>query len=126
MNTSVMQTYGRYNVTFEKGEGSYLFDTDGRRYLDFGSGIAVNSVGHCHPHLVEALKKRFDSFYPEGNRKSEDYCRIVTKKHTERIVSLISKEKVVYGGEFDIEERYIAPTVRSKILNRRRNLVIFE
>ena len=49
-----MQTYGRYNVTFEKGEGAYLFDTAGRRYLDFGSGIAVNSVGHCHPHLVEA------------------------------------------------------------------------
>ena len=67
MNTSVMQTYGRYNVTFEKGEGSYLFDTDGRRYLDFGSGIAVNSVGHCHPHLVEALKKQAEVFWHCSN-----------------------------------------------------------
>jgi len=65
--------------------------------------------------LVEALKKRFDSFYPEGNKNSEDYCRIVTKKHTERIVSLITKEKVVYGGEFNIEERYIAPTIMTNI-----------
>jgi acetylornithine/N-succinyldiaminopimelate aminotransferase len=46
-----MKTYGRYDITFEKGEGTYLFDTGGRRYLDFGSGIAVNSVGHCHTLL---------------------------------------------------------------------------
>jgi acetylornithine/N-succinyldiaminopimelate aminotransferase len=67
VNTSVMQTYGRYNVTFEKGEGAYLFDTAGRRYLDFGSGIAVNSVGHCHPHLVEALKRQAEIFWHCSN-----------------------------------------------------------
>lgn len=67
MNTAVMQTYARYNVTFEKGEGVYLFDTAGRRYLDFGSGIAVNSVGHCHPHLVEALKKQAETFWHCSN-----------------------------------------------------------
>lgn len=67
MNTAVMQTYARYNITFEKGEGTYLFDTAGRRYLDFGSGIAVNSVGHCHPHLVEALKKQAETFWHCSN-----------------------------------------------------------
>lgn len=67
------------------------------------------------PKLVAALKKRFDSFYPEGVRKSPDYCRIVTKKHTERIVGLISKDKVVYGGEYDIDERFIAPTIMTNI-----------
>ena len=67
MNTAVMQTYARYNVTFEKGEGVYLFDTAGRRYLDFGSGIAVNSVGHCHPHLVEALKSQAEVFWHCSN-----------------------------------------------------------
>ncbi len=67
MTTAVMQTYARYNVTFEKGEGVYLFDTAGRRYLDFGSGIAVNSVGHCHPHLVEALKKQAETFWHCSN-----------------------------------------------------------
>lgn len=67
MNTAVMQTYARYNVTFAKGEDVYMFDTAGRRYLDFGSGIAVNSVGHCHPHLVEALKKQAETFWHCSN-----------------------------------------------------------
>jgi len=50
-----MPTYGRTDVAFERGEGAYLFDTEGRRYLDFGSGIAVTSLGHAHPALVRAL-----------------------------------------------------------------------
>src|SRR5688572_15270346 len=52
---AVMPTYARAALAFERGEGVYLFAPDGRRYLDFGSGIAVNSLGHCHPHLVRAL-----------------------------------------------------------------------
>jgi acetylornithine/N-succinyldiaminopimelate aminotransferase len=50
-----MPTYGRYDVAFERGEGAYLIAADGRRFLDFAAGIAVNSLGHAHPHLVEAL-----------------------------------------------------------------------
>ncbi len=50
-----MPTYARTPVAFERGEGAYLFDTEGRRYLDFGAGIAVNALGHAHPHLVSAL-----------------------------------------------------------------------
>ena len=49
MITAVMPTYGRKDVVFERGEGNYLYATDGRRYLDFTSGIAVNALGHCHP-----------------------------------------------------------------------------
>ncbi len=51
-----MPTYGRSDLTFERGEGVYLHATDGRRYLDFASGIAVTALGHCHPRLVEALR----------------------------------------------------------------------
>ena len=54
--SAVLQTYGRADVAFERGEGAYLYATDGRRYLDFTSGIAVTSLGHCHPHLVEAIQ----------------------------------------------------------------------
>lgn len=50
-----MPTYARADIAFERGEGAYLFDTNGRRYLDFAAGVAVNSLGHGHPHLVEAL-----------------------------------------------------------------------
>jgi acetylornithine/N-succinyldiaminopimelate aminotransferase len=55
---AVMSTYGHPTVSFEKGEGAYLFDTEGRRYLDFAAGIAVNSLGHSHPHLVAALTEQ--------------------------------------------------------------------
>ncbi len=53
---ALMPTYGRADVAFERGEGCWLIATDGRRYLDFGSGVAVNSLGHSHPHLVRAIQ----------------------------------------------------------------------
>jgi acetylornithine/N-succinyldiaminopimelate aminotransferase len=56
--TSVMPTYGRIDIAFERGEGPYLFATDGRRYLDFAAGIATNSLGHAHPHLVKAISEQ--------------------------------------------------------------------
>lgn len=58
MSSAVMQTYRRLDVAFEKGEGPYLYTAEGRRYLDFGGGIAVVSLGHCHPKLVEALNRQ--------------------------------------------------------------------
>ena len=51
----VMPTYAPQPVAFERGEGAWLFDTDGRRYLDCLSGIAVNTLGHNHPKLVAAI-----------------------------------------------------------------------
>jgi acetylornithine/N-succinyldiaminopimelate aminotransferase len=53
--SAIVPTYARANVAFERGEGCWLWSTAGERYLDFGAGIAVTSVGHAHPHLVEAL-----------------------------------------------------------------------
>ena len=54
-----MTTYGRIDIAFTHGEGSYLYSEDGKKYLDYASGIAVNAFGHCHPKLVEALKDSF-------------------------------------------------------------------
>ena len=50
-----MPTYARADVVFERGEGPYLFDTNGKRYLDFASGVAVTAFGHAHPYLIKAL-----------------------------------------------------------------------
>jgi len=58
MISAVMPTYAREDIAFVSGEGVYLVDAQGRRYLDFGSGVAVTSLGHCHPHLVAALAKQ--------------------------------------------------------------------
>ena len=67
MITAVMPTYGRKDVVFERGEGNYLYATDGRRYLDFTSGIAVNALGHCHPTLVKALTEQGQKLWHTSN-----------------------------------------------------------
>ena len=51
-----MPTYGERTHSFVRGEGAYLFDANGRRFLDFGAGIAVTSIGHSHPHMVKCLQ----------------------------------------------------------------------
>lgn len=55
MNSSLLPTYARADLAFDRGEGAWLISTKGERFLDFGCGIAVNGLGHAHPHLVEAL-----------------------------------------------------------------------
>lgn len=68
MNISaVMPTYGRTDLEFEKGDGAWLITTDGRRFLDFGSGIAVTALGHAHPHLVAALKEQAEKLWHTSN-----------------------------------------------------------
>jgi acetylornithine/N-succinyldiaminopimelate aminotransferase len=56
--TALMPVYPRCGVRPVRGEGAYLFGEDGQRYLDFASGIAVNALGHGHPHLVEAIQRQ--------------------------------------------------------------------
>ena len=51
----VMQTYGRSDIALVRGEGATLIDSEGRRYIDMGSGIGVNSLGYGHPQLTQAI-----------------------------------------------------------------------
>ncbi len=62
-----MPTYARADVAFERGEGVYLYDESGARYLDFGAGIAVCVLGHSHPHLVEALTEQAGKLWHTSN-----------------------------------------------------------
>jgi len=64
---TILPVYNRIDLVFEKGEGSWLTTTDGRRFLDFTSGIAVNGLGHCHPHLVETLKAQAAKLWHVSN-----------------------------------------------------------
>ncbi len=74
--SAIIPTYARAPVAFERGEGAWLISTTGERYLDFGGGIAVTSVGHAHPHLVETLARQGGKLWhisnlyqnPEGER----------------------------------------------------------
>ena len=60
-------TYGRTEQRFVRGEGVWLFDQDGRRYMDFVAGIAVNALGHAHPHLVETMKRQAETLWHTSN-----------------------------------------------------------
>ncbi len=67
MIPSVLPTYNRAPLTFVKGEGSWLIEADGRRFLDMGAGIAVNALGHAHPALVEALTEQAGKLWHTSN-----------------------------------------------------------
>lgn len=67
MMTPVLPTYARFDLAFETGEGPYLFDAQGERYLDFGAGVAVTSLGHAHPRLVAALTEQAGKLWHTSN-----------------------------------------------------------
>src|ERR1700692_873138 len=82
MTSHLLPAYARANLAFERGEGAWLIATDGERYLDFTSGVAVNALGHAHPHLVKALGEQAQKLWhvsnlfrlPEGERLAERLC----------------------------------------------------
>jgi acetylornithine/N-succinyldiaminopimelate aminotransferase len=77
-----MATFARVHLAFERGEGVWLTATDGERYLDFTSGVAVNALGHAHPHLVAALTEQAQKLWhvsnlyeiPEAERVAQRLC----------------------------------------------------
>ncbi len=79
MTSPLLPTYARADIAFEKGEGAWLEASDGARYLDFGGGIAVASLGYAHPHLVGALTAQGQKIWhtsnlfriPEGERLAQ-------------------------------------------------------
>lgn len=82
-STSVLlPTYARAPVSFERGEGPWSITAEGVRYLDFGAGIAVNALGHAHPHLVEALTEQAGKIWhtsnlysmPDGEKLARRLC----------------------------------------------------
>jgi len=63
----IMETYGRLPIAFTRGEGVWLWDRDGKRYLDAIAGVAVNAIGHCHPKLVAALREQVGTLIHTSN-----------------------------------------------------------
>ena len=84
MPSNMLPAYARVDLAFERGEGVWLTATNGDRYLDFGSGVAVNALGHSHPHLVEAITEQakkvihVSNLYriPEGERLADRLCAL--------------------------------------------------
>ena len=81
LSSNVMPTYGDKNIEFKEGRGCYLFSNNNKKYLDFGSGIAVNSLGHCHPILVKKLQDQASRLWHTSNlyfnSEQEEYAKIL-------------------------------------------------
>jgi len=83
-SAAIMPTYARANVVFERGEGAWLISTEGERYLDFASGVAVNALGHAHPRLIAALTEQAGKLWHSSNlyrvagqeRLAERLCQV--------------------------------------------------
>ncbi len=91
---AVMGTYGRVDVVFDRGEGSWLIATTGERYLDMTSGIAVNALGHAHPKLVAALTEQAGKLWHTSN-----LFRIGRQEElAERLVAATFADKVFFSN----------------------------
>lgn len=80
MIPALMSNYAPADLSFEKGEGAYLIGNDGRRYLDFYAGIAVTSLGHGHPKVVEAIKNQAEKLLHVANIYSIPEQKILAQK----------------------------------------------
>ena len=89
---AVMPNYARQDIVFERGEGSWLVATNGDRYLDFGSGVAVNALGHAHPALIAALTEQAHKVWHTSNL----YRVGQQERLAERLVGATFADKVFF------------------------------
>jgi acetylornithine/N-succinyldiaminopimelate aminotransferase len=89
---NVVPSYGRFDLVLERGEGSYVWDVNGKRYLDLGGGIAVCSLGHAHPEMAEALHEQARKLVHVSNL----YYTEPQGRLAKRIVDLIAPGRVFF------------------------------
>ncbi len=91
---SILKTYGRLPISFEKGEGVWLFDKQGNKYLDALAGVAVNTLGHAHPYFTSGLKDQLDQFIHLSN-----YVNIgEQEKLAERLATMTGMSAVFFSN----------------------------
>ncbi len=81
--SKILGTYARRKISFSHGKGAHLFSTDGKKYLDFVSGIAVNSLGHCHDALVNAIQEQSKKLWHVSNAFEIPEQEMLAKKITD-------------------------------------------
>ena len=89
---SILHTYNRFPVVFEKGQGCYLYDSEGKEYLDFAAGIAVNSLGYHYPGYDEALKDQIDKLMHTSNL----YYNLPIMEAAEKILKVSKMDRVFF------------------------------
>ena len=92
--SAIFDTYAKGTLALERGEGAWVFDTGGRRYLDFSSGVAVNALGHAHPALVAALKAQADKLWHVSNH----FTIPGQERFAARLADATFADKVFFGN----------------------------
>jgi len=90
--SNIMNTYGRFDVVLEKGKGTKVYDTDGKEYLDFVAGVAVNCLGHNHPAIINALMEQSNKLMHVSNL----YWNIPQMELAEKLVSHSNHHQVFF------------------------------
>ena len=114
----IMKTYNRFPVVLEKGEGVYLYDTEGKRYLDFGSGIAVFALGYHNEAYNQALKDQIDKLIHTSNL----YYNVPAIEAATKIVETTGLDKVFFTnsgteaieGAIKLARKYAYLKIRQK------------
>ena len=91
-DANIMHTYARLPVTFVRGLGATLWDADGKEYLDYLAGIAVNGVGHCHPRVVQAIQEQAATLIHTSNL----YHTVPQARLAAKLVSISEFERVFF------------------------------
>ncbi|WP_042169996.1 acetylornithine transaminase [Paenibacillus gorillae] len=123
---SLLPTYGRFPIALVKGEGSYLWDDQGKRYLDFMSGIAVTNLGHAPRKVKEALVKQLDELWHVSNLfripNQEDAAKLITDNSCGDAVFFSNSGAEANEAAFKLARRY-----NQKVLNNGRyEIITFE
>ena len=119
MISSLMPTYNRADLAFERGEGAWLYAADGRRFLDFGSGIATSSLGHNHPGLVAAIAEQSHDeqglVWPREVAPADVHVVIAGKDDSVRERGeAIAAELDRAGVQVVLDDRTVSPGVKFK------------
>jgi acetylornithine/succinyldiaminopimelate/putrescine aminotransferase len=76
----LLSTYNRYPVVLERGKGVFVYDIEGRKYLDFVSGIGVNALGHAHPRIVKTIREQAAKLIHVSNLYYHEYQGALAEK----------------------------------------------
>ncbi len=121
----VMKTYNRFPLAFERGNGMYVYDEDGKEYLDFVSGIAVNSLGHNHPKLVKAISEQAEKLIHISNLYyTKPQCtlaqKLVENGELDRVFFCNSGAEAIEAA-LKLARKYGSKTGRQEIITMHRS-----
>ena len=119
--SAILQTYNRKKVSFKRGRGSYLYSSNGKKYLDFVQGIAVNSLGHSHPHLIKAINSQSKKLWHVSNAFNIPEQEKLAKRLTQKTFA-----NFVAFQNSGAEATELAIKIRENIFIRKENQIKIE